>query len=210
MPPILAATGLCFLDFLRYPPIAVEQGSMTFVQGPSGCGKSTLLRLFNATLSPSAGQVLFDGQDIMGLNTIQLRRDVLLVSQATYLFDDTIEGNFLRYYELREQTPPTQQQMRDCLALCCADFELSASCSTLSGGERQRVFLAIFLSFAPRVLLLDEPTSALDEATARQLMEQLKAHCVAQQITVVVVSHDHQLAQQYADATIILAKGAAQ
>ena len=154
--------------------------------------------------------MLFDGQDIAGLNTIQLRRDVLLVSQATYLFDDTIEGNFLRYYELREQTPPTQQQMRDCLALCCADFELSASCSTLSGGERQRVFLAIFLSFAPRVLLLDEPTSALDEATARQLMEQLKAHCVAQQITVVVVSHDHQLAQQYADATIILAKGAAQ
>lgn len=210
MPPILAATGLHFLDFLHYPPIAIAQGSMTFVQGPSGCGKSTLLRLFNATLSPSAGQVLFDGQDIAGLNTIQLRRDVLLVSQATYLFDDTIEGNFLRYYELREQTPPPQQRMRDCLALCCADFELSASCSTLSGGERQRVFLAIFLSFAPRVLLLDEPTSALDEATAHRLMEQLKAHCVAQQITVVVVSHDRQLAQQYADATITLAKGAAQ
>ena len=209
MPPILAATGLHFLDFLHYPPIAIAQGSMTFVQGPSGCGKSTLLRLFNATLTPSAGQVLFDGQDIAGLDTIQLRRDVLLVSQATYLFDDTIEGNFLRYYELREQTPPPQQRMRDCLALCCADFELTASCSTLSGGERQRVFLAIFLSFAPRVLLLDEPTSALDETTAHRLMEQLKAHCAAQQITVVVVSHDRQLAQQYADATITLAKGAA-
>ena len=210
MPPILAATGLHFLDFLRYPPIAIAQGSMTFVQGPSGCGKSTLLRLFNATATPSAGQVLFDGQDIAGLDTIQLRRDVLLVSQATYLFDDTIEGNFLRYYELREQTPPPQQRMRDCLALCCADFELTASCSTLSGGERQRVFLAIFLSFAPRVLLLDEPTSALDETTAHRLMEQLKAHCAAQQITVVVVSHDRQLAQQYADATITLAKGAAE
>ncbi|MDD2994283.1 MAG: ATP-binding cassette domain-containing protein, partial [Pygmaiobacter sp.] len=94
MPPILAATGLHFLDFLHYPPIAIAQGSMTFVQGPSGCGKSTLLRLFNATATPSAGQVLFDGQGIAGLDTIQLRRDVLLVSQATYLFDDTIEGNF--------------------------------------------------------------------------------------------------------------------
>lgn len=206
MEEILETRGLCFRDKIHYPELSIRAGTATFLTGPSGCGKSTLLHLMNGTLSPSAGQVLYRGQDVAVWNTIQLRREVLLVRQAAYLFDGSILENFAEYHRYRGEAPPEEAAVRAFLELCLAEFPLDQSCATLSGGERQRVFLAVGLSFRPRVLLLDEPTSALDARTGAALMGRLLAHCREEGITPVVVSHDQSLTESYAEETIDLGR----
>jgi ABC-type proline/glycine betaine transport systems, ATPase components len=72
---------------ISYRDLDIEEGKATFISGPSGCGKSTLLRLFNKTLAPTAGTVLYRGQDMAQTDSIALRRDVLLAGQSVFLFE---------------------------------------------------------------------------------------------------------------------------
>jgi len=199
-----------YLDILQYPDLIISAGKTTFLCGESGTGKSTLLRLCNGTLSPTVGEVSYLGKRITDYDPISLRRDVLLVGQSVYLFDQSIADNFKEYYTYRDLPAPDAETMRDYLHICAAPFPLESMCQTLSGGERQRVFLAIHLSLKPNVLLLDEPSSALDEKTAETLMGNIKSHCEAKGISLVVVSHDKGLAAIYADDCIVLAGGAGQ
>lgn len=208
MSAILSAQGVSFRTIPPYPQIDIAEGRATFIQGASGCGKSTLLKLFNATLTPDCGALYYRNRDLVTLDTIWLRREVLLLGQTAYLFDGTIRDNFRMYYEYRGDTPCTDTQIEQYLSLCQVAFTMDASCDTMSGGERQRVYLAIGLSLKPNVLLLDEPTSALDVATAHTLLHHCKQFCREHSITLVVVSHDLTLADRYADAVIHLEMGA--
>ena len=174
----------------------------TFLVGPSGVGKSTLLRLFNATLSPSAGRVLYNGRDVASMDTLALRREVSLVSQEPYLFDGTIWENLLQYYGYREQPLPEKHRFLELLNLMDLDFPLNSSVTTMSGGERQRVYLAIFLSFLPRVLMLDEPTSALDERTGELVISNLIGFCRKEGIQFLAISHNPQLVERYSQNTV--------
>lgn len=189
---------------LHYPAIQFEEGSCTFLSGKSGCGKSTYLKLLNATMLPSDKAILYRGRQIKELDIISYRRKVMLVPQDVFLYDLSIEENFHLYYSNREESPLSKERMTKALALCCANFPLDMPCSKLSGGERQRVFIAIFLSFHPDVLLLDEPTSALDALTAGQLLSRLTQYCHEQGITMVAVCHQEELAQAYGDQIIRL------
>ena len=187
-----------------YNDLDIEGGRATFISGASGSGKSTLLRLFNQTLAPTAGTVLYNGQDTAGLDSIALRREVLLAGQSVFLFDGSVSDNFDAYGEARESAPLSVEDKQMFLRLCCANFPLDAPCGRLSGGERQRVFLAVCLSFLPRVLLLDEPTSALDQDTAERFMSQVLAYCRERGMTVVAVSHDPALTARHAQNIISL------
>lgn len=193
-----------FADMIRYPDIEIESGKVTFISGSSGCGKSSLLKLFNGVLSPASGEILINGINIEDLDTVALRKEFLLVSQSIYLFDETIAGNFETYCRYREIPAPDRSSMQFYLSLCCAEFPLEMSCTSMSGGERQRVYIAICLSFQPKVLMLDEPTSALDSQTADQMMQNLIRYCREHHITLIVVSHDKELVHRYADQIISL------
>ena len=208
MQAILTATGLQFLDILRFPPVAIRQGGVTFVCGRSGAGKSTLFKLLNATLNPSAGTITYNGQDIAAMDPITLRREVLLMGQNVYLFDDTISGNFAQFFAFRGEPCVSEDEMLRLLAVCALEQPLAAQCGKLSGGERQRVFLAVHLAMRPRVLLLDEPTSALDKKTATAVLERVIAHCKEQGVTLAAISHDPALAAAFAEDTISLSEGA--
>lgn len=189
---------------ISYRDLDIEQGKATFISGPSGCGKSTLLRLFNKTLAPTAGTVLYLGQDMAQMDSIGLRREVLLAGQSVFLFDGSVGENFDAFCEAREAVSLGVEDKLKFLRLCCANFPLDAPCAHLSGGERQRVFLAICLSFLPKVLMLDEPTSALDQETAERFMAQVLAFCRERGMTVVAVSHDPALTGRHAENIISL------
>ena len=95
--------------------------------------------------------------------------------------------------------------MRRFLDLCACPLPPETPCGSLSGGERQRVFLAVCLSFVPRILLLDEPTSALDGETARHLLDNLRAFAARHGMTLVLVSHDRAMTAPLADNLLELA-----
>ncbi len=204
MQEILRTSSVSFRSFLRYPDISIETGKATFLIGASGSGKSTLLKLFNGTQSPDSGEVYYRGKAIASLDTVELRREVLLVGQSVYLFPGTIQDNFRSYYAYREADPPPESRILQYLSLCCAEFPLDADCESMSGGERQRIYLAIALSLHPRILMLDEPTSALDEQTAGALLSNIKRFCIEEGITLIVISHDAKLTNRFADQVIHL------
>lgn len=193
-----------FGGILEYPRMEITSGSTTFIQGASGAGKSTLLKLLNASLSPEEGRIFYQGKDIREMDTIELRKEVILIGQNVYLFDESIRENFRMYYEYRDLDAPDDETMKKYLKLCHADFRLEESCVNMSGGERQRIYIAICISFLPKVIMMDEPTSALDATTAGTLLANLKEFCRENGISMIVVSHDEKLSKDYADEVITI------
>lgn len=202
--------NVCYFDILNYDDIEIPEGQATFICGESGCGKSTLLKLLNGVASPTGGEITYLGKPLDSYDSILLRREILLVGQSVYLFDKTIEENFTEYYAYRNMQPPCSDKIKAFLDICAVDLPQSSMCNVLSGGERQRVFIAISLSFEPKVLMIDEPTSALDEKNANALIENIKAFCAENQITMIAVSHDKSIAERFADNIVMLTEGAKQ
>lgn len=201
---MISTRGLCFRDMLCYPDIDITRGSVTFLAGESGSGKTTLLRLLNATLTPSSGSVLFDGQDICEMDKIALRRRLILAGQMPYLFRGSVADNFLAYHEIHETPAPTVQEMREYLEVCGIGVDEGASCDVMSGGERQRVFLAIALSMLPEALLLDEPTSAMNHELSHRVLENIINFATEKKITLLIVSHDVSLRERFAQCVVEL------
>ena len=195
-----------YQDIVRYPHMEISEGIVTFVCGESGSGKSTLLKLLNGVLSPSEGEILYRNQAPEDYDSIQLRREVLLLGQSAYLFDKSIRDNFDEYYRYRGIEALSDEQMKAYLNICAVDLPLDSMCQVLSGGERQRIFTAINLSYQPKVFMMDEPTSALDEQNARMLVGNIKAYCKEHETSLIIVSHDQAMADTYADDTIRLSR----
>ena len=198
------------LEHIRYAdicypsPLEISSGARTFISGPSGAGKSTLLKLLSGIVSTDEGVVFYLGKNVEEYDPVLLRREVLLAHQAAYLFDGSIKENFETFYRYREESCPPDELLRSYLDICSLDFDLDADTGPFSGGERHRVYLAICLSFQPKVLLLDEPTGALDDKTAFELMDKLSIHCHNVGIDLVVVSHNEAVTAKYADSIIRL------
>lgn len=198
---------VAFKDIVSYPYMEMKEEGTSFICGDSGSGKSTLLKLCNGTISPTSGDISYLGKNILTMDPVAYRREVLLVGQAVFLFDASIEENFQRYLDYRGEKAISQEEIKQYLEICALQLPLDSSCNVLSGGERQRVFIAIHLALKPKVLMLDEPSSALDDKNATILMENLRAHCKAHKMALLVVSHDKHLAKTYADHVILLEGG---
>lgn len=198
MTPIFSTENVRFMDIIHFPDIQIQPFTPTFVVGKNGSGKSTLFKMFNRTLSPAEGRILYRGGDITAVPPLDIRRQVLLVSQQVFLFDDTIRGNFEKYYTLTGKKKPSDEAIEKYLSLTNANFGLENTTRTLSGGERQRVYLAIYVSFMPDVLLLDEPTAALDKESAVDVMAQILDFCETNKITCVTISHDANIVSLFA------------
>ena len=196
--------NLCAFSTITYPDFSLTTEKIIFLNGPSGCGKSTLLKIINGTLTPFAGKVFLDNQEISTLNPITLRRRLILAEQSVYLFNGTISDNFRRFHQYRKTPAVSQEKCQAFLDICDLPFNLEESCNSMSGGERQRIFLAIALSMEPEVLLLDEPTSAMDSALAYTVMGNIIQYCRAHNTPMIIVSHDLELSNTYADEIIRL------
>ena len=205
--PLFQASDLIYKSNLTYDNVRIEKGKINFIVGESGSGKSTLLKLLNNSISPISGELLYNGKAIEEYDPIVLRRNVSLVSQEPFLFDESILDNFKTFYSLRHEPIPTTDYVRYITELCLVNVPLEQIATTLSGGERLRVYISIFLSLCPNVILLDEPTSALDEKNSYRVMDNITNFCKEKNIDMVIVSHDKNIVDAFCENKIEIVKG---
>jgi len=204
--PLFQASNLIYIPSLTYNDVTIQRGKINFIVGESGSGKSTFLKLLNESISPTSGELLYNGKPIKDQDPITLRRDVSLVSQEPFLFDESILDNFKHFYSLRQLPAPSSDYVNYITDLCCVNVPLDQNASTLSGGERQRVYISIFLSLCPKVILLDEPTSALDEKNSLKMIENITKFCISKNIDIVIVSHDKNIVDEFCENKIEIVK----
>jgi putative ABC transport system ATP-binding protein len=192
--------------------LAVAPGEALAVMGPSGSGKSTLLNLIAGLDRPTSGEVVVAGERVGRLSETGLarfrRRHVGMIFQFFNLLDDmTVLDNILLPAQLAG-LPPARARARadELLAALRITRHTDAYPARLSGGERQRVAIARALVNRPALLLADEPTGALDTATGEQIGELLLDLSASGQ-TLIVVTHNPELAARYARRIVQLVDG---
>lgn len=188
----------------EYNDFSIDKNEVVFVVGKSGSGKSTLLKLINNTLQMKSGRIFYKDKNILNIKPVELRRNIIMTSQENFLFDMTIRENFHEFYKLRDLEELTDEEIATFLRITNFDVDMNLNVEKLSGGEKQRVFLAIALSLNPEVLLLDEPTSALDEKTSFSMMKNIVEYCKNNDITLMIVTHQKNLVDEFADKIIDL------
>lgn len=172
------------LALLREVSVDVAPGRTVAVVGPTGAGKTTLVSLVGRLSDPTTGAVLLDGVDLRDLDPADLARHVALVSQSTFVFEDTVRGNVTLADE-GEPGAPDDDAVWDALHVARVDdvvralpggldSKLGERGANLSGGQRQRLALARALVRRPAVLILDDATSAVDPRIEQAILRGLR------------------------------------
>ena len=187
-------------------------GRFVCILGPNGSGKTTLLRCMLGLLLPQKGHILLNGSSLNRYSPRELARLIGHVPQESQpAFDYSVlqvvlMGRSPHMSRFGIESASDLELARDCLRQTDTGHLERRGFDELSSGERQRVVIARALAQQPRILLLDEPTSFLDIAHQLQVF-QLLTRLVGQGITVVCISHDVNLAGQFADELALLQSG---
>ena len=189
--------------------LKIEKGERIILLGPSGSGKTTLLNCVAALDNPTDGNYSFEGEDVPRGHAEKMtssRRDNIgYVFQFFNLLQDlTVLENILLIQELSGGRD--KDRAVELLSLVGLDDEINRFPAEISGGQQQRVAIARSLAKSPKLLLGDELTGNLDSATSSKVMEVLVKACEAEDITVIMVTHDESLAK-YATRVIRLDSG---
>jgi iron complex transport system ATP-binding protein len=198
---------------VRDVSLTVARGSITGLLGPNGCGKTTLLKLLAGMLQPRGGQVTLDGRPVSALTRREIARRLAVVPQETRTpFDFTVIEMVLmgRYPHLGAFELEGARDLaiaREALAATGTTAFESRAFSTLSGGEKQRVVIAGALAQSAEVLLLDEPTAALDLRYQFEIITLLRRLNAERGTTVIVSTHDLNLAAALCDRMVLLRGG---
>jgi ATP-binding cassette subfamily B protein len=195
---------------LRDINLEVKPGQCIAILGTTGAGKSVLMSLIPRFFDPTAGRVLVDGLDVRRLRLDDLRRNIGLVFQESFLFSNTIAANIA--FGHPEATPA---QIEKAARIAAAhdfimklpqgyDTVISESGQSLSGGQRQRLAIARAVLLEPAILLLDDPTAAIDSETEHEIFEALD-RAIAGRTTFIVA---HRLSTlRRADFVIVMEHG---
>ncbi len=191
--------------------LAIPSGALVALLGPSGSGKTTLLRILGGLEFPTAGQVLFDGQDATRLSVQDRRAGFVFQSYALFrhmtVFENIAYGLKARPRATRPATAEIARRVTKLLDLIQLPDIGSRYPSQLSGGQRQRVALARALAIEPRMLLLDEPFGALDARVRKDLRQGLREIHDTTGLTTVFVTHDQDEAMDLADLVVVMSMG---
>lgn len=203
---------------VKHVSASIAPNSITAIMGPSGCGKSTLLRAANLmhNLYPNIrveGEILLNGQDILTMNPIDVRRRVGMVFQRPAPFPTmSISENVLAGFTLNG-IRLSKQQREETIERCLRSVALwdevkdvlNKKGTFLSGGQQQRLCIARALAMQPDVLLMDEPTSALDPIATKHIEELLLE--LQKEVTILIVTHNMGQAQRIAERSMFMYLG---
>jgi len=193
--------------------LSIDQGDLVGLLGPNGAGKSTLLKLMVGLVSPQEGSVAFQGRPLKDLPVRERARRIAYVPQGlhfTFPLDVMEIVEMGRHPYVGRLKPLGAQDLAICgkaLALCDALEFKNRSYDKLSGGERQRVLIASALAQTPQVLLLDEPTLSLDLSHQILLFEIIRKLHREEGLTVVVATHELNLAGRFLDRLVLMKEG---
>ncbi|WP_320163574.1 ABC transporter ATP-binding protein [uncultured Trichococcus sp.] len=190
----------------------IKEGEFITVLGSSGSGKTTTLKMINRLIREDEGSITFFGEDISGMNEVDLRRKIGYVVQQIGLFPHmTVAQNIATVPELLKwDKKEIQARIKELLELVQLDPNVFADRKPkqLSGGQQQRVGVARALAANPKVMLLDEPFGAVDAITRLQLQNELqKIHKELGDKTFVLVTHDINEAFKLGTRVLIMDKG---
>jgi cobalamin transport system ATP-binding protein len=195
--------------------LSLNPGEITAVIGPNGAGKSTLLRTLNGQLRQSSGTILIDGDPLERLNRRSISRGIAVVAQEAELrFPVTVLEFVLGgRFAWATNTGWGWETERDLQVASAVLDETELSnlsgrlMNELSGGERQRALMARALATEAPILLLDEPTANLDLSHQATLLSLVRNRCDRQEASALVVTHDINLASQFADNILLMKQG---
>jgi len=196
---------------LRDVSLKIPAGQKIAILGRMGSGKSTLSRLIAGLIEPSEGAVLIDGVDLRQIDKSDVRRNLGVMLQETWLFSGTVKENLqMGFYEYDDAHLLNIAKISGVDEFVSGhpqgyDLELQERGEGLSGGQRQSINLARALLHNPNLLVLDEPTSSMDTATEKAVIDRLKAW--AGQRTLVMVTHRNTLLQ-LAERVLVVDQGA--
>jgi osmoprotectant transport system ATP-binding protein len=191
--------------------LEIPAGEICVLVGPSGCGKTTTMKMINRLIEPTSGRITIDGEDVMALPAVELRRRIGYVIQQVGLFPHlTVAENvavvprLLRWPEsrVRERT----NELLDLVRLQPSTYA-DRYPAALSGGERQRVGVARALAADPPLMLMDEPFGAVDPILRDRLQNEFLRLQAQVRKTIVFVTHDVDEAIKMADRIAILQRG---
>jgi D-methionine transport system ATP-binding protein len=199
-------------EAIRNVSLEIKKGEIHGIIGTSGAGKSTLLRLMNLLETPESGEIIVNNQNLMSLNTKQLRvarKSIGMIFQHFHLVaNKTVYDNVEIALALSDY-PKKNRHARviECLQFVGLDQLAKQYPAQLSGGQKQRVAIARALANEPSVLLCDEPTSALDTNTTSEILRVLKKVNDIFGVTIVIVSHELEVIKSICDQATVLDAG---
>jgi len=195
-----------FKNIINIDRMEISPHKTTCLIGESGAGKSTLLKLLNKMNIPDEGKVYYNETPLQEIDSVKLRREVVMISQTPLLFGDTVEDNLQKGLMFSEKPLASRDELMKTLEIVRLDKPLDGFAERLSGGERQRLSLGRVLLMKPPVYLLDEPTSALDEETEIEVMKSFIETAKGHGGSIIMVTHSTNIAEQYGEEIITISK----
>lgn len=196
-----------YKNIVHIPGGTIEKGKVTTLVGESGGGKTTILKMLNKMLSPTHGEILYEGRELSKIDSVIHRRQVTMLSQNPVVFDGSIKDNLVAGLNFQGRPMPDDSALKRVLEQVSLKKELEEASDRLSGGERQRLALGRILLLDSPVYLLDEPSSALDDQTEGIIIDMITDYVRGSNKTLVMVTHSRTVAQKYSDVVFKVSNG---
>jgi len=192
--------------------LKIREGEIFGILGKSGAGKSTLLHCINLLEKPTSGQVIVNGVDLTSLgdqNLRKARKKIGMIFQHFHLLNSaTVWKNIALPLECDGMSKENiQSRVEELLQVTGLQDKAMCYPGQLSGGQKQRVAIARAIATHPTVLLCDEPTSALDEETTKSILNLLKKINEDLRMTIVMITHEKSIAQNFCQRCALIENG---
>jgi branched-chain amino acid transport system ATP-binding protein len=206
---------------VRDVSLAVAPGELRAVIGPNGAGKTTFFNLISGLFAPSAGAIVFDGQDITGLvphrrvalgmaRTFQITEifPELSIAENVRIGVEVASGFRLRPWLRRAENDAIKERIAEILALTNLSGKADRIVGELSHGDQRAAEISMALTLKPRILLLDEPTAGMGDQETYEVTSLIRRLHREQGYTIVLIEHDMRVVFNLADRIMVLDQGA--